>query len=298
MELAKTESMSLASKVLHISPQGISSSIARLENELGFKLLNRTKKGVCLTEAGQKYLELSSHYLNDLSALKLQTLDNPAAKSFELEGSLAIYSTTPFNIDILPKVTTFLCKMYPNIKLSLREGHTGQVIEAVVTGASEVGLIMLEKESKTNFLGTENHVKFYKLFSNPIYALVSKDSPLASRKSVSIKELLNYPLVIYMDSKNNIVLNHIMANKHIYGEPKVIMDSDNIPTRNKVISEGFAVGFSNRYTLRKSMDENPEEIIAIPISDKLNFYCGYIVNSQSALSAAAKVFINILKANC
>lgn len=299
MELSKTESMSLASKVLHISPQGISSSIARLENELGFKLLNRTKKGVCLTEAGKKYVELSRHFLTDLSSLKQETLDAPNdVRLSELVGDLVIYSTNPFIMDILPKATSFFCKMHPNVKVSIREGHTEQVLEAVETGNSDIGLVMLLKEGKLNSFASHNNIKYVKLFSNPIYGLVSKNCTLSSNKSVTIKELLHYPLVIYMNSRNNIILNHILAHKDIYGEPKVITDSDSVPTRNKIISEGLAVGFSNRYALKSNRDTLSDNIIAIPISDKLNFCCGYIINSACQLSKAAEIFIDILKINC
>ncbi|UWG98418.1 LysR family transcriptional regulator [Dehalobacter sp. DCM] len=294
VELARTQSMSLAGKYLHISHQGISSSIARLEDELGVTLLTRTKNGVFLTEAGQEYVDLMNQFLIELAALKQKTTKRQHEKPSDLEGFLTIYNTHPFNIEILPNTILGFCRKYPKIKLISREVHTTQVIKAVEDGDSEIGLVML-LEGTNNELAEKTSLKFEKLFINPIYGLVSKDLAISSRKSVSFKELLKYPLVAFLDSRN-IVIKHILSNPDIYGKPKVVLDSDDTKTRSKIISEGGAVGFTNKYAL-SMRDEFPENVVAIPINDKLNFVCGYIRNVQYDLTLAAEAFIEFLKTN-
>lgn len=62
-ELARVKNYSRAAKTLYISPQGLSSSIKRLEGQLGVSLIEADGKGVRLTEYG----EIFRKYAQDLS---------------------------------------------------------------------------------------------------------------------------------------------------------------------------------------------------------------------------------------
>lgn len=62
-ELARVKNYSRAAKTLYISPQGLSSSIKRLEGQLGVSLIEADGKGVKLTEYG----EIFRKYAQDLS---------------------------------------------------------------------------------------------------------------------------------------------------------------------------------------------------------------------------------------
>lgn len=297
VELSKTQSMSMAGKNLHMSHQGISSSIASLENELGVTLVKRTQKGVYLTETGKKYVTIINQFLDEISKVKHEAADISEVAN-EMEGSLSIYGAPLFTIDILPKTISIFCKQYPKIELIIREAFSDQVIKEVEECHSEVGLVILEKSRSKNPFAHDPLIKFQALFTNPIYGLVAKTLPLASRKSVTIKELLNYPIVTFLESKN-IVIRHIKSAPEIYGTPKVLFDTANTKSNCKAISQGLAVGFQTKYALQSIQYEiEQNDIIALPISDKINFICGYVTNSKCDLSPAASAFIDILKANC
>ena len=53
IEVVKAGSINAASKKVYISQQNLNKSLHSLENELGFEILNRTRKGVSLTEEGK-----------------------------------------------------------------------------------------------------------------------------------------------------------------------------------------------------------------------------------------------------
>ena len=56
LEISQNKSMNAASKNLHISPQALSNSIKKLEDELGLTILERTSMGVSLTPDGKSLL--------------------------------------------------------------------------------------------------------------------------------------------------------------------------------------------------------------------------------------------------
>ena len=54
IEVVKAGSINAASKKIFISQQSLNQSLRNLEDEIGFDVLNRTKKGVTLTERGRE----------------------------------------------------------------------------------------------------------------------------------------------------------------------------------------------------------------------------------------------------
>ena len=55
IEVVKAGSINAASKKVYISQQNLNKSLHSLENELGFDILNRTHRGVSLTEEGKVF---------------------------------------------------------------------------------------------------------------------------------------------------------------------------------------------------------------------------------------------------
>ena len=62
--VAETKSMTTAGKLMYISHQNISKSIASLEKELGVSLFTRTSKGVSLTKSGWEIVDYARQILN------------------------------------------------------------------------------------------------------------------------------------------------------------------------------------------------------------------------------------------
>lgn len=55
-KVAETLSFTRAGELVGMNRSAISKRIARLENDLGVVLFNRSPRSICLTEAGQKFL--------------------------------------------------------------------------------------------------------------------------------------------------------------------------------------------------------------------------------------------------
>lgn len=66
IEISKSPSLNMASQKLHITPQALSTAIKKLEDELGFELLNRSFKGISLTGNGEWLVQEASLFLNKI----------------------------------------------------------------------------------------------------------------------------------------------------------------------------------------------------------------------------------------
>ena len=73
--VAEARSFTQGARKLDVSGAQVSKLVARLENRLGARLLNRTTRDVSLTDTGQAYLERSRELLEDFDALETSVRD-------------------------------------------------------------------------------------------------------------------------------------------------------------------------------------------------------------------------------
>ena len=75
--IAKEESITKASRILYMTPQGISKIVKNLEAEMGCRLFTRNKAGMLLTESGKRFLELTSQHLKKRRTKKFKSKSLP-----------------------------------------------------------------------------------------------------------------------------------------------------------------------------------------------------------------------------
>jgi DNA-binding transcriptional LysR family regulator len=73
--VAEARSFTQGAKKLDVSGAQVSKLVARLENRLGARLLNRTTRDVSLTDTGQAYLERARELLESFDALETSVRD-------------------------------------------------------------------------------------------------------------------------------------------------------------------------------------------------------------------------------
>ena len=117
--VARNLSFTKASEECHVAQPAVSQQIRALEKELGFALLNRTTKGVTLTEAGRAYL-------SEITPI-LESLDRSARKARAISlgsaGSLAVGIANSGQTAVLGAIEQFSAR-YPEIHIELKRAHS------------------------------------------------------------------------------------------------------------------------------------------------------------------------------
>ncbi len=111
---AHSGSLSRAARDLGLSQPSISRILARLETEVGARLLIRTTRAVSLTEAGADYLARIEPLLSSL-----EEADHAARGTGELRGLLRIAVSSSFGVrEVIPRLPRFL-ERHPGLRIDL-----------------------------------------------------------------------------------------------------------------------------------------------------------------------------------
>ena len=111
-------SFTAAARQLHLSVSSISQIVAKLEDELQVKLLNRSTRSIGLTEAGKIYYQGCRRMLAEATQVheQLYAFNNTPV------GTLRIGSSSTMAQNVLAEMTSNMLREYPGLSVNLVAG--------------------------------------------------------------------------------------------------------------------------------------------------------------------------------
>ena len=190
LAVVEAKSVTLAARRVNAAQPTLSHALARLENELGERLLERKARApLRLTDAGEVVAARARQALSAVTALK----DDLASLRGHVGGTLRIAAIQSLSATLLPNVLARLAREYPGIKPSVRTLAAESIARAVASGRADVGLLAGAPRSSLRGLS----VKL--LFEEPLVALLRRTDPLARAKRLRLSQLSSRELVLVPD---------------------------------------------------------------------------------------------------
>ncbi|TDR17479.1 LysR substrate-binding domain-containing protein [Marinicella litoralis] len=234
-----------AAKQLYTSQPGVSRQVRLLEDELGFSLFVRQGKSlVALTHAGKEVLHRAERVLKEVENIK--------AFSHELtnqnNGHLNIATTHTQARYVLPPVLKQLHEIYPSIKVNLLQGTSQQNLKSLHEG--EVDFVI----SSGNTQAASDLVKL-DLFKWQRKIVVPKGHTLAKKTTISLQELAEHPLIVYVgnDKESSSLVQAFNAESLNYKIVFTARDSDVIKT---YVRSGLGVGIIASMAVDEKVDDD------------------------------------------
>ncbi|CAN7401773.1 LysR family transcriptional regulator [Phenylobacterium sp. LjRoot219] len=137
LRIADEGSMSRAASVLGIAQPALSRQVRLLEEALGVVLFRRTPRGVALTEEGEQLRASMTGPLRQLE-LAMQNVGSPFA---QLEGGVVLGLPATVASVLAEPLVGRVATAFPKVKLRVVDRETGQLIEAMLRGEVDLGVI-------------------------------------------------------------------------------------------------------------------------------------------------------------
>ena len=193
LEAAKAGSITKAAANLHMQQPSLREAIINLENELGQPLFNRTKKGVELTEYGQRCLPHLQSMYDTYLQMKQDNLPPAQRDKF-------IIATQSAFDHYMPQLYSLLSHTFnqQTLKINYIE-DCDQIINSVIRGTSDVGLIsnVCDYLAQDAFYLAQLNKAFaaHTLYQDQLGLVVSPNHPLAQKEVIQFTDLYHQTLV-------------------------------------------------------------------------------------------------------
>ncbi|MFC7679779.1 LysR family transcriptional regulator [Paenibacillus sp. GCM10028914] len=286
--VAMSGSFTQAAQSCHITVTGISRAVSQLEAELGIKIFIRSRSGAEPTTEGKMIISKANLILNQLDELITE------ANSYkEMNEAKLRISTIPGPTSLLIEVLTGLRKEFPNIHLQISEQGTTTVLNDVREGRSDVGFVLFSEEN----IQTHKGLHFEQLVNGQLVLGVSRHSPLAALKHVTIHDLTSCQFVVYNDPY---IIDYV---NHLGDSVEVLFTSNNIESILKAVNENIAVTIGTEYSFRANPLVDQGDVVAIPLEMSLHEipYLWSVSSLNSHTSKVAQIFvkrtINLMRRN-
>ncbi|MEQ6388046.1 LysR family transcriptional regulator [Bacillaceae bacterium S4-13-58] len=285
IRVAEMRSISNASESLHISQAGISMSITNLEKELGVKIFKRSRMGTIPTEEGQEIIKKAYEVLSNIEEIRTRA----QMHTDTMEKELRISSTQGLFLTFLPKSLALFKKKYPNVNVVVEEKGGQAVITDVLNNKIDIGLLNIPLNKPSN-----EELEFHALLKGNIIVSVSKNSPLANRKSLSPNDIIHENLVVYNGPQMRAFINDFFKE---YGEMNILFSTNNTEIMKKSVAEGLAISFYYDIEIHNDPYYLSGELVPIPLvnMDNNSRELGWLRSKKQHFSKAASEFIRCLK---
>ncbi|WP_028116740.1 HTH-type transcriptional regulator CysB [Ferrimonas senticii] len=216
---------------LYTSQPGISKQVRMLEDELGVQIFGRAGKHLThVTPAGQQIIDIASDILGKVEGIKKVASEYTQPD----RGDLNIATTHTQARYALPQVISQFIRRYPDVNLHMHQGTPDQICEMAVRGDADFAI------------ATEGMHLYHDLVMLPCYhwnrsVVFPKDHPLAKQKTITLEQLVKYPLVTYVFGFNRqSALEKAFAT--VEGEPRVVFSATSADVLKTYVRLGLGVG--------------------------------------------------------
>jgi len=240
LAVAQAGSFTAAANACHVSQPSLSAQIAKLEDELGGALIERSRQGARLTRRGEIFRSRAAEALRQLESgrFEIEQLDGLTL------GSVALGCLPTTGAYLLPPLLKAFRRAHPEISVSLREESSPQL--ARLLRDSEVDLAILDEAGLGSGLRSEV------LFSEPLLLAVPPGHRLAGRKRAALKALAGEPLILMKPGHGfrKIVLDALLR---AGVEPRVVYESGEIDTVQALVGAGLGLSLVPRVIRRAGL---------------------------------------------
>ena len=181
---SKHQSLAKAAEEKNLVVSAVSKRILDLEKSVGVKLFYRKNSGVELTQAG---LEMQKHCGEIFNSIKVMD-ENIKEHSMESSGTVRITANSSSITQFLPEDFAAFTKIFPKIKIKLKEKTSKEVILSVKENLSDIGIFSEHVEN------TER-LKIIDYKRDTLVLVVPEYHQLMSKLSVKIEDFIQYEMV-------------------------------------------------------------------------------------------------------
>jgi DNA-binding transcriptional LysR family regulator len=227
LEVARRGSVSRAAEALFITQPTLTARLHGLERELGTALFLRTPHGMRLTDAGRAWVPFAERALRALVDGR-DALEQVITAS---AGHLMIAAAPAVSTYVLPELLERFVAEHPRVEVSVRTGHSEDVVELVLRDEVQIGLGRAIRHPD---------LELRPFLTEELVLVCAPDHPFTQRDDVPMAEVAGQKLIMFDRTSSYYEITQ-GAFLSAGVKPRSLMELDSIESAKKMVERGLGV---------------------------------------------------------
>lgn len=180
---AEEGNLSRGAERCHLSASSASLRVKNLEATLGAPLLTRRARGVIPTAAGHVLLEHARRCLAQLE--QMRTDMSPFTNG--MSKNVTVFANNNAIATHLPNDLAIFFRQYPDVRVTLEERMTHDILNAIVEGRADLGIVALETDRP--------EIEFIPYKKDKLVLIAPLRHPLAGESAIYFRDCLSFPFI-------------------------------------------------------------------------------------------------------
>lgn len=262
-----------AADILGLTPSAISHTIASLENELGFSVLNRSKAGVTLTNYGEHLLPYVNAVLNSDESLQQAIAEFNGLK----QGKVKVGCFSSVCTNWLPDIMHSFQMEFPKITIEVFQGTYDDVVYWLKNGIVDLGFLSVS---------SSGDIPIEPLYKDPLLCVVPKGMKrITDNEYMEIGEMRTYQFVTQRESTDADIQNFLKENSlDVQSNYHVVDDLSTIA----MVAHGFGICLMPEMV----MADIPYEVDCYPVKPEAYRIIGIAAMHPEFMAPAVRTMYN------
>ena len=279
LAVARLGNVSRAAEEMYLTQPALTARIKALEEELGDQLFVRTSRGMRLTEAGREFLPYAERCLASLEEGKQHLKEIRDATG----GRLALGTSPGVSTYALPTMLERFTAAHPRVSVSVRTGHSEDVLEMVLKEEVQLGLARAMEHPEIESLP---------LYEDELVLVVDPQHRFTEKGSAEIAEVGREQLIMFDRSSSYYELTQELFRSAGIRELKAI-ELDNIEAAKRMVEHRLGVAFLPRTAVVRSVAAGHLSLIVVEDSPEIQRPIVALRRRDVPLTGTVQAFLEV-----
>lgn len=235
-EVAARGSFSAAAESLAYTQSAVSQQIAALEREAGTKLVERSTRGVRLTDAGRAIVSHTDAILARLADAEAELEAIAGVRS----GRVRVTAFPTAAATLMPAAISQYRERYPGVELSMLLLEPDEATDALRSGEADLALVIEDVNRPIE----DPTLRTTHLLDDPMYVLLNREHPLAGKPRLKLADLCEDEWMLgtgTLSCPDTAIL--LRACRTAGFEPRIAFQTDDYLAIQGFVAAGMGVSF-------------------------------------------------------
>jgi len=284
--VARLLSFTKAAESLHMTQPAVTFQVRQLEEYFNTRLFDRTHNRISLTEAGQRVYE----YADRIFALYAEMENSVRDLTGEVSGVLLLGASTTIAEYMLPALLGDFKAKYPEVSIRLQVANTDGIVSMVENNVIDLGVVEAPVTNKNLVVETCR--------MDRMVLIVPPGHELASKKSVPINELTNYPYICREEGSGTreVMLESMNIAGANPADLNIVMELGSPEAVKGAVEAGMGISILSRATIDKEIKLG--SLVAIELENPIERPFSFVHQKQKFRLRAMEMLLDFARNYC